>query len=87
MAQKRLDESANKDSEGPAKKRKRGPHTCQKCGRKGEEEAKLVMEEGCRGNTGTAKCMFARRDCGIKGPGCNGRSSRKPNTPCMNVNK
>jgi hypothetical protein len=84
-AQKRHNDSVNDDSEGPAKKRKRGPRTCQKCGRKGVEEAKLAREEGCRGNTGSAKCVFACRDCGIKV--CSGRSSRKPNKPCNNVNK
>ena len=86
-AQKRRNDSVNDDNEGPAKKRKRGPRTCQKCGRKGVEEAKLAGEEGCPGNTGSAKCVFACRDCRIQGPGCSGRNSRKPNKPCENVNK
>lgn len=72
VAQKRHNNSVNDDSEGLAPKRKRGPHTCQKCEREGVEEAKLVREEGCRGNTGSAKCEFACRNCGIKGPAAAG---------------
>ena len=87
MAQKWHNDSVDDDNEGPAKKRKCGPCTCQKCGRKGVEEGKLVRKEGCPGNTGSAKCVFASRDCGIQGAGCSGRNSWKPNKPYENVNK